>query len=222
MLPVSTIRDKIDDFYWWHSIELRPGVVTPGSKTPQAMAEEIGNTFNGIDLNGKSVLDIGAWNGAFSIEAKRRGAKRVVALDRPASVIPDARASLRFAIEASGLDIETADGDMDDIHALEGLGKFDIVLFLGVFYHLIDPIQALKQIFAATSDLMIMETHVEKTPEQRPAMVFYPGSEASNDPSNWWGPNVQCVEPLLKTIGFRRVENIFPTFRDRVVSRAYK
>lgn len=65
---------------WWHSIDLGHGVVTPGHKTPAILSREL-QGLQIPDLVGKSVLDIGAWDGFFSFEAERRGASRVVALD---------------------------------------------------------------------------------------------------------------------------------------------
>src|SRR5207244_10057524 len=69
-------------YTWWHSIDLGDGVTTTGVKTAELMAIELANTFSNVDLRGKSVLDIGASDGGFSVEAARRGASRVVALDQ--------------------------------------------------------------------------------------------------------------------------------------------
>ena len=66
--------------YWWHSIDLGQGVVTKGAKTPETLQYEL-ESLRLPDLRGKTVLDIGAWDGFFSFEAERRGARHVVALD---------------------------------------------------------------------------------------------------------------------------------------------
>jgi tRNA (mo5U34)-methyltransferase len=66
--------------YWWHAIDLGHGVVTPGHKSAEHLAAEI-QSLRLPDLRGKSVLDVGAWDGFYSFEAERRGARRVVALD---------------------------------------------------------------------------------------------------------------------------------------------
>lgn len=66
--------------FWWHSIDLGQGVVTPGFKRPEVLEDELAKLQLPV-LNGKTVLDIGAWDGFFSFEAERRGAQRVVALD---------------------------------------------------------------------------------------------------------------------------------------------
>jgi tRNA (mo5U34)-methyltransferase len=66
--------------YWWHSIDLGHDVVTKGYKTPAILQYEL-ESLRLPDLKGKTVLDIGAWDGFFSFEAERRGARRVVGVD---------------------------------------------------------------------------------------------------------------------------------------------
>ncbi len=74
-------REELDNYLWWHSNRLADRTVTPGKKTLDLMSKEFQLVFDPVDLRGKSLLDVGAWNGRFSIEAKRRGADRVVAPD---------------------------------------------------------------------------------------------------------------------------------------------
>ncbi|MCE5241664.1 MAG: DUF1698 domain-containing protein [Syntrophobacteraceae bacterium] len=224
------MRKQLDDslaemnkYCWWHSIDLGNGLVTPGAKSLDLMAEEYRNSFDGLSLHGRSVLDIGAWNGGFSIEAKRRGARRVLALDRPGQAnMQNARDSLNFAISKSGLEIETIERDVEVIGALDGIGQFDVVLFLGVFYHLIDPVYVLRQLYPITKEVLVLETHVVVSSDSSPLMIFYPTDELNHDASNWWGPNIACVEYLLKTIGFSRVEIIQPKDKNRAVFRAFR
>lgn len=66
--------------FWWHSIDLGDGVVTNGRKSPDRLAAEW-RALDLQDLRGKTVLDVGAWDGWFSFQAERQGAARVVALD---------------------------------------------------------------------------------------------------------------------------------------------
>src|SRR5689334_19854227 len=73
---VEELRGLVESVpVWWHAIDLGEGVVTPGTRA--WTMETLGVT----DLTGKTVLDIGAWDGYFSFEAERLGASRVVALD---------------------------------------------------------------------------------------------------------------------------------------------
>jgi tRNA (mo5U34)-methyltransferase len=199
----------IHPYKWWHSIDLGDGVITPGVKTAELMATEFANTFSGVDVRGKSVLDIGASNGGFSVEAARRGAARIVALDQYDSQLPYwwGREPIDLVRNATGLGIEVAAADLDNPRlSLAHLGQFDIVLFLGVFYHLMDPIAALREIAPLARELLILETHIEETGDSRPLMVFYPASELGGDPTNWWGPNTACIRELLRFAGFARVD----------------
>jgi tRNA (mo5U34)-methyltransferase len=89
--------------FWWHSIDLGDGVITPGHKGWVLIQEEFASM--GLPaLDGKTVLDIGAWDGYFSFEAERRGAKRVVALDHFAWQIASDRLNAYLAAcEAEGV-----------------------------------------------------------------------------------------------------------------------
>jgi tRNA (mo5U34)-methyltransferase len=201
--------EEIRQHFWFHSIDLGRGVVTPGLKTLSTMVVEFGQTFDTLDLRGASVLDVGAWNGGFSAEAKRRGASRVAALDHYAWNFPRFRGRETFDLvnRTLGLGLEAFDIDLDAPQlSLAHLGQFDVVLFLGVFYHLRDPLHALREVAALAAKVLVVETHIEEGTDPRPSMIFYPGSELDNDPTNWWGPNRACVVSLLKTAGFARVE----------------
>jgi tRNA (mo5U34)-methyltransferase len=206
---LNSSSDELTDQFWWHSIRLDDGRVTPGIKALELMEREFHDTFSVLDLTGQSVLDVGAWNGGFSIEAKRRGADRVVAVDHFTWNNPTfrGRAGFDLATRLCNLTIEAADIDLDAPRlSLGQLGTFDIVLFLGVFYHLIDPIAALREVAAVAGKVLVVETYLEETLDPRPAMVFYPGSELVNDPTNWWGPNRNCMEALLRLNDFNRID----------------
>src|SRR5262249_17971772 len=87
----------------------------------------------------------------------------------------------------------------------ESVGTFDVVLFLGVFYHLFDAPTLTRQISRCATDLLILETHQDALSLDRPAMIFYPGAILNGDETNWWGPNPHAVYELLKEIGFPRI-----------------
>ena len=143
------------------------------------------------------------------MEALRRGASRVVALDHYTwnHEHLKGRESFELVCRATGASIEAVDMDLDDTRLdLAHLGKFDVVLFLGVFYHLLDPIAALSKIAPLARERLIVETHVECTADPRPLMIFYPTGELAGDSTNWWGPNTACMVELLKTVGFDRIE----------------
>lgn len=211
-LPLS--YEQVASYFWWHTIELGNGLVTPGEKPREVMDAEFALTFDGLDLRGKTVLDVGAWNGAFSIEAKRRGATRVVALDHATWNSPEFRGRETFdlAVKACGVEIEAFDQDLDvpqlslaDLLSFAKVPAFDIVLYLGVFYHLKNPLAATRELAAITRETMVLETVLDAPSETRPGMIFYPGDELDGDPTNWWGPNRRCVEALLELYGFKQI-----------------
>jgi tRNA (mo5U34)-methyltransferase len=219
------MQEEIDRQFWWHSIRLPDGRVTPGKKSLALMDEEASMLFDSIELKGKSLLDVGAWNGGFSIEAKRRGASRVVALDYNAWVNPalQGRRTFDLAIKLCNVEIGAVERDLS-VPALDlsDLGEFDIVLFSGVFYHLVDPIATLRELSRITKETIIVETHIDRSPECRPMMVFYPGKELANDPSNWWGPNPVLIEKLLEHFGFFHTNCQQGTDLNRAVFHGFK
>lgn len=184
-------------------MELCPGVWTPGSMDAAKRLPGLGIPD---DLTGRTVLDIGAWDGFFSFEAERRGARDVVALD---SYAWDGsrwgnKACFELARRTLGSHVRDVEMALLDLSPAT-VGLFDVVLFLNVLYHVRHPLLALEKIFAVTGDLLILETHVDLLDTARPAMVFYPAREFADDPTNWWGPNTALVEAMLRDVGFTKV-----------------
>jgi tRNA (mo5U34)-methyltransferase len=205
---VSTSRDELQEqvgaIKWFHSIELAPGVVTPGQ---DPTAERLDLLRIPADLRGKSVLDVGAWDGFFSFEAERRGAARVVAADSFAwngSNWSDKR-GFELARQVLGSRVEDVECDVLELDPAQ-IGAFDVVLFLGVLYHMRHPLLALERVAAVTRDLLVLETHVDMTLTRRPAAAFYPSHELRLDPTNWWGPNPEAVVGMLRAVGFSQVD----------------
>ncbi|HJZ60479.1 MAG TPA: DUF1698 domain-containing protein [Gemmataceae bacterium] len=228
--------------YWFHSIELGQGVVTNGLKTAEWLALET-EALRLPDLRGKTVLDIGAFDGHYSFEAERRGAGRVVALDclaweveigcnpeyerqcRERGLTPhpfhdprntiwrESREELpgkrRFdlARRALGSKVESVFADFTTVD-LNEIGTFDVVLFLGVLYHLESPFQALRRVAAVTNEVAIIETEAVVVPgfEHYALCEFYESDELNADPSNWWAPNEKALLGMCRAVGFRSVE----------------
>jgi tRNA (mo5U34)-methyltransferase len=224
-LTSTDLARRCAEYYWWHSIDFGNGVITAGQKTPEIMAVEFGNTFSPLDLNGKTVLDIGAWNGGFSLEAVRRGARSVTGLDHYSWVHPSFRGRETFDLvsRVMGANLAAIDLDLDSPALdLSGVGRFDVVLFLGVFYHLRNPLGALQQIAQLVDEVLVLESYVEQFSPERPAMMFYPGTELANDASNWWGPNETCLIELLRMAGFPRIITSPGWDHNRRVFHAYR
>jgi len=207
-MDTEDLRAQVAAIRWYHTMELGPGVTTPGvDNTPPRLAR--------LDLPdslaGRTVLEVGAWDGFFSFEAERRGAARVVATDSFCWHGPGwgTKAGFELARRALGSRVEDVDIDVMDLSP-ERVGTFDVVLFIGVLYHLRHPLLALERVASVTRDLLVLETVVDMVGVRRPAAAFYPGSELANDETNWWGPNAPAVEGMLRTVGFPSVRTVTP------------
>lgn len=168
------------------------------------------------EVAGKSVLDVGCNAGFYSFEMMRRGAARVVGVDTDARYLAQAR----FAAERFGLDVEFAALDVYDVAALGE--RFDIVLFLGVLYHLRHPLLALDLLREhVVGDRLVVQSLLRGSAEIEPVAEDYdffapapfdaPGfpklhfieRRYAGDPSNWWAPNRACLAAMLRSAGFK-------------------
>lgn len=206
------IKAQIAKREWYHSIEVAPGLLTPGRYNPKPLLETMGFPE---DFRGKSVLDIGCYDGFFSFEAEKRGAARVLAIDRHAADWKGFDTARRIL----GSRVEYREMSVYDLSP-ESVGLFDVVLFPGVFYHLRHPLLALDRIHSVCKEYLFLETQVldnffvydgsSQTLEEinpiltaTPVLQFYPGNELNGDLSNWFSPNIKALEALVATSGFK-------------------
>jgi len=189
---------------WFHTIDLGGGLMTPG-KDPSG--KKLATLDFPADLTGKTVLDIGAWDGFFSFEAERRGASRVLATDQFCwgGGGWGSQAGFEFARRALHSNVEDRVIDPMDLSP-KNVGTFDVVLFLGVLYHLRHPLLALERIASVTKEFLLLETHIMNR-HRHPMIEFYPNDELAGDPTNWCGPNKAAVEAMLRVVGFKRIES---------------
>jgi tRNA (mo5U34)-methyltransferase len=201
------IRAAISGIAWYHTIDLGQGVVTPGVDATQPRLALVGLPD---DLRGKSVLDIGAWDGAFSFEAERRGANRVVAVDSFcwSGAGWGTKDGFECARRVLASKVEDREVEVLDLSP-STVGSFDLVLCLGVLYHMRHPLLALERVSSVCRDQLILGTQIDLAHIDRPAAAFYPGTELNHDPTNWWGPNPAAVLGMLKTVGFSRTEMVY-------------
>ncbi len=198
------LESRIEEIDWFHSIDLGNGVITPGKDDSQYKLSRLAFPER---FDGKSVLDIGAWDGFFSFEAEKRGAKQVLAVDSYSWSGKGWGTKSGFELAQSILNSNVEDREIE-VYDLspEKIGVFDIVFFLGVFYHLRNPLRALECVSRVTKEMLILEAFVDELKNSRPAMAYYPGTDDNPDPTSWWGPNVKCVEAMLKTVGFKKTQ----------------
>ena len=216
----TLLRELASGREWFHRIDLGHGIISPGIDDSPAKLTYLRfpETFAG-----RTVLDIGAYDGFFSFEAERRGASRVVAADRYCWSVPGGMCDGRgfeIAHWALGSRVERKVISVEEISP-EAVGTFDVVLFLGVLYHSPDPLRYLRNVASVCDGLCIIETHIDGQDYDRPMMVFYPGDTLAGDPSNFWGPNEACVLSMLDEVGFRRVEKV-TEYGCRMVFHAFR
>jgi tRNA (mo5U34)-methyltransferase len=193
--------EQLQALGWYHSIELPNGEIIRGLQTPEQLHRRVRQFPIPGDLTGKRVLDIGAWDGWFSFEMEKRGAS-VVAVD----AVP--KENFLAARELLGSKVEFLVRDVYDLRP-EELGHFDIVLFLGVLYHLKHPMLALERVSALAADLVCVESFVTddgSDPALKPAMEFYETTELCGQFDNWVGPNTACLTAMCRAAGFVRVK----------------
>jgi tRNA (mo5U34)-methyltransferase len=221
-LTDDEIRARVRDLgKWFHNLDLRGVQTAPNhflGNYPQNKFQRFAQAIPS-DLRGKSVLDIGCNGGFYSIEMKRRGAERVVGIDFDETYLAQAR----FAAEVSELEIEFYQMSVYDVAKLGE--KFDVVLFLGVLYHLRHPLLALDLIHEHVArDLLIFQAMQRGGDDVEPLKDDYPFWETdifkqpgfpklffiekkyAGDPTNWWIPNCACVEGMLRSAGFEILE----------------
>lgn len=200
------IRKRVSKIQWFHTLDLGRGIVTPGvDDTPQKLRD----IALPDDLTEQTVLDIGAWDGFFSFTAEQRGAARVLATDSYCWSGKTWGTKDGFNLARSVLESHVEDRAIDVMElSPESVGIFDLVLFLGVLYHLRHPLLALERVASVTRTRLILETEVDLIGRRRPAMAFYPGTELNRDPTNWWAPNPRCLTDMLKSVGFTRIEMV--------------
>ncbi|MFC7538027.1 TIGR04290 family methyltransferase [Sphingomonas sp. GCM10030256] len=204
---------------WFHDMELAGVRTAPDHFLYNYPASKFARFAHVLpdDLTGKSVLDIGCNAGFYSFEMKRRGADRVLGIDHDQRYLQQAR----FAGEVLGFpDVEFRLGEVWDVGALGE--RFDLVIFMGVLYHLRHPLLALDLIREhVADDLMLfqsMQAGSNEVVEPQPDYDFFEGKgefdrpgwpkmhfiekRYAGDPTNWWAPNEACSAAMLRSAGF--------------------
>lgn len=203
---LKELQNKVLKISWYHSIDLGNGIVTPGRTNTRRRLKKLGLPDN---FNGQTVLDIGAWDGLYSFEAERRGASRVLATDSFCWSGGGGGTKAGFDLAKKILKSKVRSKKIDALEiSPKKIGSFDIVLFLGILYHMRHPILALERAFSVTRKLLILETQTDMSWCNRPVLAFYPGAELAYDTTNWFGPNQSAVVSMLKTVGFKKVKII--------------
>src|SRR5690242_132431 len=192
---------------WYHSFEFPDGSVIDGYMPLAVQKERYARYPIPADLHGKRVLDIGAWDGWFSFESERHGAQTIAIDCVQLPTFLQVHRRLKSQVDYRVLDFyELPYAD---------LGKFEVVFFLGILYHLRHPLLALEIVCALTKEVAIVESFVidadtwKEHQNQIPSMEFYETTELGNQFDNWNGPTVSCLLAMCRAAGFARVEFMY-------------
>jgi tRNA (mo5U34)-methyltransferase len=203
---------------WFHNLRLN-GIETAPNHFLGDYPEVKFRAFRHVlpeNLAGKTVLDVGCNAGFYSLEMKRRGASRVLGIDTNEHYLRQAR----FAARVEGAEIDFLRMPVWDVATLGE--RFDLVIFMGVLYHLRHPLLALDLIHEHVArDLMLFQSMQRGGKDIVPLESDYDFSVStpfdhsgyprmhfiehrySHDETNWWVPNRACVEAMLRSSGFR-------------------
>jgi len=215
----AELEAKIADFpFWYHKIPLVEGLETPGWAPIYAPAYKIPE-----DLTGMRVLDVGAWDGYWTFEALRRGAKEVVAIDDFSDFLGHLDPSERrewgtfdLCQEALGYSPDQCRRETLSVYDIspERLGSFDIAFCFGTLYHLRHPLLALDKIASVCTGDLFVESAIcdDFSPYQggfgkgysgqQMVMEFYPNEEYGGNATNWWAPTLACMSWLVVSAGW--------------------
>jgi len=208
--------------YWYHKIDLPGGVTTPGWAPIDPPAYRVPD-----DLSGLRVLDVGAWDGYWSFEALKRGAREVVAIDDFSDFLSSLEEEQRVGWESFDLCREALEIPTDRCRREEmsvydvteaRLGRFDVVFCFGVLYHLRHPLLALDQLAAVCDQAIFVESAIlddyspyrggigHGYPDGQMVMEFYPDSQYGNNDTNFWVPTLHCLGHMVRSSGFDKVD----------------
>lgn len=206
--------------YWYHRIELPGGVVTPGWAPMSIDSYRVPERFDGL-----RVLDVGAWDGFWTFEALRRGAREVVAIDDFSDHLDSTLNVPRPKWETFDLCRDALGYGDDRVTRREmsvydvspdTLGLFDAVFFFGALYHLRHPLLALDKLASVCKGGLYVESAIvdDFSPYrgfgkgydgQQMVMEFYPDAQFADNPTNWWAPTLLCLAHMVRIAGFKDI-----------------
>ena len=217
-LSVQKLRFLFDSLKPWHHLIYVHGVPTKIESAwgepidhPQGLWEKVKPTLP--DLGEKRILDVGCNDGFFVFESRKLGAKSAVGIEvedhfyQHATLVSD-------LLDLGGIEfLKMSAYDIDSIR----LNLFNITFFLGVFYHLKNPMAVLERLSAVTTEMIIVESAIRNSivdfKNHKKGIMGEPVIEFNEQPPNiyepspnWWLPNTECICAMLRFCGFTIIE----------------
>jgi tRNA (mo5U34)-methyltransferase len=231
------LRRYVGRMSWYHSIELADGVVTNGIKPREVIQREwdlfalgdlrgrslldIGGVDGGFAFRAEqagaspvAVLDHYVWSAHPDAYGDLYRAEIAAGRIPPAPHESDVwdpeglPARWRFDVARQALHSRVRPLVMDFMDCdLRRVGTWDVVLYLGVLYHMEDPLRAMRRVAAVTRRQALIETEAVVVPGHPEALWrFFARGEHNNDRSTWWAPNMAALLGLVGAAGFRDAE----------------
>jgi tRNA (mo5U34)-methyltransferase len=232
----NQVAERVQALGWYHSIDLGQGIVTPGqSTTPPLTPSQLPDMRDRTVLDigawdgyysflaercGASrvvALDHYAWGVDFSkrdaywSECAARGELPDHARDTVDFWNADLPGRRGFDLAREVLDSKVEPVVTDFMTTdLDSLGTFDVVLYLGVLYHIKEPLTALERVRRVTREVAVVETEaIDVAGYDGDELVrFVPGNQHKRDFGNWYLPSMAALRSLCWAAGFSRVETV--------------
>lgn len=214
------MQKEIGRFRHWHQqIEVCPGLVTPGTSNSDGLLRSLMNLGFPEDCRELRILDLGCRDGFFSFELERRGASVV-----PMDYAEPSCTEFPIAARLLGSSLEYV---VENVYFLSPTeyGFFDHVLFLGLLYHLRNPMLALDRVRSVlkSDGTMWLETQLATDSavleSSAPLWQFFPRDELNGDSTNMWGPNMAGLEKVVEECEFKVVSRLGSSTRGIVKAR---
>lgn len=196
-----TWADMTEDFApWFQAVSWPDGSFTSGWPT----YDKAKLLCQGVTLEGKTAFDVGCMAGMAALAMEQAGAK-VIGSDI------EERCRLQFEQVRRAFKMSATYKHCSVYDLPQTLGQADVVLMMGVYYHLRHPLLGLEQAWAATREVLLIEGEVGPGGWQAPMVASYWPEEYKGDESNWWVPTLQCLEAWCRGLpGVQKLEMIWP------------
>ena len=214
--------NEMKNIKWFHSIKLSENIITPGLANYEKSVKLSEIVFS-KGVNNKSLLDIGTWDGFFSFEAEKNGAQ-VLSTDHYCwNEGPGwgTKAGFDFCHKILKSKIKSQSIDVPSLSP-KTVGRFDVVLLLGVLYHLRDPYTVLEQIYDIAREYVVIETVITEVNSEKPIMEFFKSGDGKGN-DNYFAVNIKYLEKALKHVGFKELNfTINNPYPNRCTVHAFK